>query len=212
MNIVLNPPESIVIPWQDYVAGNFDLSLIPWKRSRYSGDGVVEVPTEAARNGIIAKRLARSIEVFVSDPDYQIFTDIAGIEIPHYIRTKHEERIPDLMVVPEELADQLDIDRNVVITLDMTPPPLLIAEVVSPSSTQDDIEVKANEYEACGITDYLAIHWQEGVVYRWSRLLRRWAYEVYSGDQRIELVSLPKLKVTVNDLILVERSPKRCKM
>ena len=49
MNIALSP-QTIPIPWQDYLTGNYDRALIPWSRFRYSGTGVVEVSSEAFRN------------------------------------------------------------------------------------------------------------------------------------------------------------------
>ena len=61
MNIAVSP-QTIPISWQDYLAGNYDRSQIPWPRYRYSGTGVVEVSGEVIKNVDIAKRLSRLIE------------------------------------------------------------------------------------------------------------------------------------------------------
>lgn len=57
MNIALSS-QTIPIAWQDYLARNFDLALIPWQRYRYSGTGGVEVAIEANTNNLIALELA----------------------------------------------------------------------------------------------------------------------------------------------------------
>ena len=155
------------------------------------------MPKEAVKNGIIAKRLERKLEAFVADPEYQIFRDIVGIEV---IESHREERVPDLMVIDETTAAQIDIEKNCTITLDM-PPPLLVVEVVSPSSTRDDIEVKSMEYINRDVTDYLAIHWRDGVVYGWSRHLGSYRLTEYRDNDPLRLVSFPKLDITVAQLI-----------
>lgn len=204
MNISLSPPTTIALSWQDYIAGQFDRALIPWKRCRYSGFGVVEMPKEAPKNGVIAKRLGRLLEPFVNDPECQIFTDIIGIEIPKYAQGEHEERIPDLVVVDDELSALIDMETNCTITLDM-PPPLLVVEVVSPSSIKDDIKQKSIEYKSRNVTDYLAIDWRNRVVHHWNRLGDDWYSTEYRDDDRIRLISFPMLNVTVSQLVTLRK-------
>ena len=200
MNVSLSPtptPKKIDLSWHDYIAGRFDVSAIPWKRCRYSGNGVIEMPTEAAKNGIIAKRLEKRLDSLVTDPERQVFRDIVGIEV---IDSHREERIPDLIVIDEDTAAMIDIEKNVVITLDM-PPPLLVVEVVSPSSTHEDIKVKSIEYKNRNVTDYLAVHWRRGVVFHWSRQDSSYQLTEYRDNDLLRLVSFPKLSMTVAELI-----------
>lgn len=197
MTVALTQPTTIPIPWPDYVAGNFDTAAIPWERYRYSGTGVVKVAPEAPYNGIIAKRLERKLEALVDDPDRQIFRNIMGVEVPF---SDHEERIPDLVVIDPATVERLNLKKSCVITLDM-PSPLLIVEVVSPSSTKEDIEVKAMEYVGIDVTDYLAIHWQNNIIYGWSRHLNSYRLTEYAQGDRLQLVSFPQLIVTVDELL-----------
>lgn len=85
--------------------------------------------------------------------------------IPHeYLRTKAEVavsgsrvtvRLPDLMVLSEELAAALTGATRTTVTLDM-PPPRLVVEVVSPGkkNADRDYRYKRSQYESRGIAEY----------------------------------------------------------
>ena len=64
-------------------------------------------------------------------------------------------RLPDLMVLSEELATALEGASRSTITIDM-PPPLLVVEVVSPGkkNADRDYRYKRSEYAARGIAEY----------------------------------------------------------
>ncbi|MDZ7994525.1 MAG: Uma2 family endonuclease [Nostoc sp. EfeVER01] len=64
-------------------------------------------------------------------------------------------RIPDLVVLTDELATILEGATRSTITLDM-PPPALVVEVVSPGKANEDRDYryKRSEYAARGITEY----------------------------------------------------------
>ena len=64
-------------------------------------------------------------------------------------------RLPDLLVLGEELAAALEARRRSTITEDM-PPPLLVVEVVSPGKANEDRDYryKRSEYAARGIAEY----------------------------------------------------------
>ena len=65
--------------WQDYLAGNYDRSVIPWPRCRYSGTGVIEVPSELTRNIRIGKKLARLFED--TDSGVVAYTNNISVEV-----------------------------------------------------------------------------------------------------------------------------------
>jgi Uma2 family endonuclease len=83
--------------------------------------------------------------------------------IPYYrLRMKSEiavqsgqvgVRIPDLMVLSEELAVAMEGSKRSLILMDM-PPPLLVVEVVSPGQENRDYRYKRSEYAARGIAEY----------------------------------------------------------
>jgi Uma2 family endonuclease len=64
-------------------------------------------------------------------------------------------RVPDLLVLSEELATALEGATRATITLDM-PPPRLVVEVVSPGKKNIDrgYRYKRSQYEARGIVEY----------------------------------------------------------
>ena len=92
MNIALSPPV-IPISWQDYVARNFDRTIIPWQRYRYSGTGVIEVSGEAVRNVEIADELRDIVrsEIRRLGHNWKCYTDSISLEVE---RSQKEERIP----------------------------------------------------------------------------------------------------------------------
>ena len=137
MNIAVSP-QTIPIAWQDYLARNYDRTLIPWPRYRYSGTGVVEVPTEAAINNEIALNVRDIIIGEVKQAKGKVYINGIGVEVT---RSEKEERIPDIVVVSKEGVELIDRETHV-ITLDM-PAPILVVEVVSPSSVKGRLGRKA---------------------------------------------------------------------
>jgi Uma2 family endonuclease len=62
-------------------------------------------------------------------------------------------RLPDLLLLSEELATVLEDASRSIVLMDM-PPPLLAVEVVSPSQEKRDYRYKRSEYAARGIAEY----------------------------------------------------------
>ena len=62
-------------------------------------------------------------------------------------------RVPDLLVLSEELATAMDGATRSIVLMDM-PPPLLVVEVVSPNQAKRDYRYKRTEYAARGIAEY----------------------------------------------------------
>ena len=74
-------------------------------------------------------------------------------------------RIPDLVLLTDELATALEGATRSTITLDM-PPPALVVEVVSPGKANEDRDYryKRSEYAARGIAEYWIVDPQINVV------------------------------------------------
>ncbi|MEH2116437.1 Uma2 family endonuclease [Nostoc sp.] len=74
-------------------------------------------------------------------------------------------RIPDLVVLTDELAATLESATRSTITLDM-PPPALVVQVVSPNKTNADRDYryKRSEYAARGIAEYWIVNPQTNVI------------------------------------------------
>ena len=196
MNLVTNT-QSIPMSWQSYLAGNYDRSLIPWSRYRYSGKGVVAVSPEVTRNVRIGKFLSRLLED--TDPCVVAYTNSISVEVE---RSQKEERIPDVLILSEKGDRQLD-DAPGVVTLDM-PAPILVIEVVSPSSIREDLEEKPFEMMERGVGEYVSIDWRTEVVQVWSRTEdgRTYNYMEYQSGERVILKTFPTLALTVEELML----------
>lgn len=196
MNIAVSP-QTIPISWQDYLSRNYDRTQIPWQRYRYSGTGVVEVSNEAIRNTRIAKYLERLLDGVRSD--VVAYRNTVGVEVE---RSQKEERIPDVLVISEECDGLLDEDKSTV-TLDM-PAPLLVIEVVSPSSVREDLEEKPFEMMERGVGEYVSIDWRKEIVQVWSYTGdgKNYNFSEYRTGDRVMLKSFPSLSITVDELIL----------
>jgi Uma2 family endonuclease len=109
-------------------------------------------------------------------------------------------RLPDLIVLSEELAIALEGSSRSTIMIDM-PPPLLVVEVVSPHQENRDYRYKRSEYAARGIAEYWIVDpmQQRVTVLEWVEGL----YEevVYTGDSAIASPVLGVLELTAQRLL-----------
>ena len=159
--------------------------------------GVVEVSPEWTRNIKIGKRLAQVLEDAGSG--VVAYTNNINVEVE---RSQKEERIPDVLVVSEE-CDRLLDDAPGIVTLEM-PAPILVIEVVSPSSVKADLEEKTFEMMERRVGEYVSIDWRKEIIQVWSRTEDGKTYnfcEYRTGD-RVRLTSFPALTITVDEMIL----------
>jgi Uma2 family endonuclease len=109
-------------------------------------------------------------------------------------------RLPDLMVLSEELATVLEGNRRSTIMLDM-PPPLLVVEVVSPHQENRDYRYKRSEYAARWIPEYWIVDpiQQRVTVLEWIEGL--YEEQVYTGDRAIASPLFGVLELTAERLL-----------
>jgi len=117
-----------------------------------AGELVAMPPEDRGNSKIALFLLAKLLEVFAED---RLCHKDTEIEVTGAMA---QTRLPDLMVLSEELADMLGDERGT-ITRDM-PPPELIIEVVSPGKTNEerDYRFKRSEYAAKGVPEYWVIN------------------------------------------------------
>ncbi|MBD2115146.1 MULTISPECIES: Uma2 family endonuclease [Cyanophyceae] len=111
---------------------------------------VIEMPPESDLNQRITSFLfAYFLQQGVSPDRLRTKTEIA------VMGERTTVRVPDLMVLSEELAMALEGANRATVTLDM-PPPRLVVEVVSPGkkNIDRDYRYKRSQYEARGIAEY----------------------------------------------------------
>ena len=111
-------------------------------------------------------------------------------------------RLPDLMVLSEELTTALDGAIRSTIMIDM-PPPQLVVEVVSPGreNADRDYRYKRSEYAARGIAEYWIVDpiQQRVTVLEWVEGL--YEERVFQGNQQIISPMLPDLDLTSERVI-----------
>ena len=152
---------------------------------------IQKMPPESRLNSRIALFLVSEFLKFV--PFSLICCKDTEIQVTGHLATA---RIPDLMILTEELDAALG-DQRGTITLDM-PPPQLIVEVVSPGKdNQDrDYRYKRSEYAARGVAEY----WIVDPMVRCINLLVLvdGFYEVTQlrADQQLVSPTFPQLALT----------------
>ncbi len=111
-------------------------------------------------------------------------------------------RIPDLVVLTDELATILEGATRSTITLDM-PPPALVVEVVSPGKVNEDRDYryKRSEYAARGIAEYWIVDPQMNRVT--VLILVDGFYEEtrFAGNTAIASTIFPELQLTAEQVI-----------
>jgi Uma2 family endonuclease len=109
-------------------------------------------------------------------------------------------RVPDLLILSEELATAMEGATRSIVLMDM-PPPLLVVEVVSPNQENRDYRYKRTEYAARGIAEYWIVDpiAQKVTVLEWVEGL--YEEKVFSGDKAIESSVLGSLDLSVNRVL-----------
>jgi Uma2 family endonuclease len=157
---------------------------------------LIEIPPESPQNAEIAIKLLLIFAQFIS---------------PRLLRCKDTEiivsgtratvRLPDLMVLTENLADDLYHNQRSTINIDMLPPALVV-EVVSPgkANRDRDYRYKRSEYAGRGIAEYWIVDPQENKVT--VLLLDNGLYQenVYQDDDLINSQLLTQLQLTASQV------------
>ncbi|MFN6539347.1 MAG: Uma2 family endonuclease [Nostoc sp. EkiNYC01] len=111
-------------------------------------------------------------------------------------------RIPDLVVLTDELARVLEGATRSTITLDM-PPPALVVEVVSPGKASEDRDYryKRSEYAARGIAEYWIVDPQRNIIT--VLILVDGLYEEtrFAGNTAIVSTIFPELQLTAEQVL-----------
>ncbi|MEM9212856.1 MAG: Uma2 family endonuclease [Cyanobacteria bacterium P01_F01_bin.150] len=199
MNISTRP-TTILMSWDDYRLRRYDRSQIPWHNFRWEDGEVVTVGKEGFLHSLIAERLMDLIDAWISENGEQ-WLCLGGkleVEVRH---SKHRGRIPDLLVISYDTAMQLSADNLDTITWDM-PAPILVVEVLSPSSVKTDLEDKDAEYWHRGVGEYMSIDRQnKSIIVRSRAEDGSYIRTEYGEGDAIALSTMPGLKIEVDRLI-----------
>jgi len=161
---------------------------------------IIKMPPESNLNALISVFLLVSLSRFVPmtwlrHKDVEIV--IAG-----------RVRMPDLMILGEDLAAVLLASGRSTIMEEM-PAPLLAVEVVSPGKANEDRDYrfKRTEYAARGIPEYWIVDPARAMVT--VLMLVDGLYEVveYSGGDRVVSSLFPQLNLTVEQVLQAGDNP-----
>ena len=158
-----------------------------------------EMPPESPLNAEIAIKLLLIFATFVTTPRCLRCKDTEIV----VSGSRTTVRLPDLMVLTEELADILYDSGRSTIMSDM-PPPALVVEVVSPGKVNQDRDYryKRSEYAARGIAEYWIV---DPLISRVTILvLNEGLYDerIFENDNAIASPLFPQLQLNANDVFM----------
>ena len=113
-------------------------------------------------------------------------------------------RIPDIVVLPTAQWDQLK-KKEAVIRLN-EPFPLLVVEVVSPSTASDDYRAKRSEYAVLDIPEYWIIDPIKGHVTVCTLVEGAYDDQVFQGESVIVSPTFPSINLTADQILSAKRS------
>jgi Uma2 family endonuclease len=166
------------------------------KRYELVNGELIEMPAESDLNNQIAIYL---IGVLIQVVSMRLLR--RGTEVV-VTGSRATSRVPDLMVLTEELAIALAGTWRSIILIDM-PPPALVIEVVSPGKeNQDrDYRYKRSEYAARGIAEYWIVDPDLAQVVLLSLVDGWYEQAIYQAEQRLLSSLFPTLELTAKQVI-----------
>jgi Uma2 family endonuclease len=157
---------------------------------------LVEMPSESDLNNAIAMYL---IGILIQVVPVRLLRRGTEIVVSGFRVTS---RIPDLMVLTEELAVALAGTIRSIITIDM-PPPALVVEVVSPGKENEDRDYryKRSEYAARGIAEYWIVDPQRDRIVVLTLVDGLYEEAVFQGSDRLVSQTFPTLELTAKQVL-----------
>lgn len=166
------------------------------KRYELVNGELVEMPSESDLNNQIAMYL---IALFMQVVPIRLLRRGTEIVVSGFRATS---RVPDLMVLTEDLAAALAGTARSIIMPDM-PPPALVVEVVSPGKENEDRDYryKRSEYAARGITEYWIVDPQGDRVVVLTLVDGLYEEAIYQGDKRLVSQTFSLLELTAKQIL-----------
>ena len=170
-----------------------------WTETRYElvNGELVEMPSESDLNNLISLFLLVQFLRFV--PVQRLRHKDTEIAVTG---SRATVRMPNLIVLTEAGVAALSGAKRSIITADM-PPPVLVVEVVSPGTTNQerDYRYKRSEYAARGIAEYWIADPQQAQITVLTLVTGLYEESVFSEDDRLISPTLPHLELTALQLL-----------
>jgi len=163
-------------------------------RREFVDGEIIEMPTESPQNLLIS--------LFLLTQFLQIlpFQQLRRMDTELVVAGR--VRIPDLIILGEDLATVLLASGRSTITVDM-PTPLLVVEVVSPGKINEDRDYrfKRTEYATRGIPEYWVVDPTRNQVMLLVLVDGLYESVEYTGSDRIVSSLFPALNLTVEQVL-----------
>lgn len=161
---------------------------------------LVPISLGTGKHGNIIRFLVRQFEdaIAQSGQSWVALPSLVGIRSPRG-RRWDTSRIPDVTVLSLAQWDAME-NREAVIDFN-EPPPLLVVEVVSPSTQADDYRSKRSEYGLLEIPEYWIV---DAIAEKLTiGLLDHEFYDLteFQGEELIQSPILPALKLTAAQIL-----------
>lgn len=162
---------------------------------------LVPMSLGTGKHGRIIKLLERVLETEITRSSRPLVSLalLVGVRSPRG-GNLHTSRIPDVVVIPELQWQSLQ-NREAVIDLG-EPPPLLVVEVVSPSTRTTDYRSKVSEYDVLNIPEYWIVDPQEEKITIFTLItveLDETCFgepEIFTGEMKLRSTTFPDLELT----------------
>jgi Uma2 family endonuclease len=166
------------------------------KRYELVNGELIEMPSESDLNNAIAILLLLEFAQFIPGRLLRRGTEIV------VSGSRATTRIPDLLVLTEELVTALSGTPRSIITPDL-PPPALVVEVVSPGKeNQDrDYRYKRSEYAARGIAEYWIVDPERAQIVVLTLVDGLYEEAVYQSGDRLVSAIFPTLELTAKQIL-----------
>jgi len=167
-------------------------------------DGVlVEMSLGTGKHGRAIHRLAKRLETAAANlgTDWLALPGLVGIETDVPGKTDHV-RIPDITMLPEAQWDMIADRPGSATIFQNEPAPIVVVEVLSPSTQSNDLTDKRTEYAKRGIPEYWIISPTSETI-KVLRLLGE-LYVVtglYQGNDAIVSPTFPQLDLTAAQVL-----------
>ena len=157
---------------------------------------LVEMPPESDLNNLIAMYLISVLSQVVPIQRLRRGTEIVVSGFRSTVR------VPDLMVLSEELGEALAGASRSTIMPDM-PPPALVVEIVSPGKENEerDYRYKRSEYAARGIAEYWIVDPIRPQVVVLELVAGLYEEAVYQGQERLLSPLFPELMISAEQVL-----------
>lgn len=161
---------------------------------------LVPMSLGTGRHGSIIRYLVHQFEAAIRhlDQPWIVLPGLVGIRSPRG-RRWDTVRIPDITLLTAELWESM-ADREAVIDLNQ-PPPLLVVEVISPSTRIDDTRSKRAEYGLLDIPEYWIVDPIDSQITRCQLEHQLYDSTDYRGQQQILSPPFPSLELTVDQIL-----------